>query len=446
MECISDLVMNRLNKISAAMAAIAVVYLAPLAAWAQPEVYLSTQRTESKLVEVATPPFMYSWEDRDSLGEKAARIVNYDLKFTRFFKPNENYPFLRQAQMADLRTGRVNYREWRTLASNFLIKGSIEPADGKLSVEVRVYDIQTRKLFFAKRYVGARTIFRKIIHQFSDDLLMRLTGEKGVAKTKIAFVSRVKGRKELFIMDYDGHSPRAVTRDNSIVLFPNWNHKDPNLVLFTTYRYRNPDIYALNLATNVRYPISRKVGLNATGEWSPDGSKVAFSLSRRGDSDIYVCNADGSGLTQLTRHRSIETNPSWSPDGKNIAFTSDRSGSPQIYVMDATGGRARRLTYKGGYNDGASWSPKGDTIVYTSLLNSKFDIAMIGVHDRAVVKLTNGLGSNESPSWAPNGKHIVFSSSRTGLKQIYTMNSDGSNLTQATFLSGGGYLPSWGPE
>jgi len=412
------------------------------------DVYLSTQRTESKLIEIAVPPFPVSGRDTNNLGEQTSRIINYDLKFTRYFEPNTNLNFLRQAASRDMRLGKkINYDEWRTLASNFVVKGGISVSDkGTLTLETRVYDLQARSLFFAKRYTGSRKLFRQIVHQFSDDMLMRLTGEKGVARTKIAFVSRVKGHKELVITDYDGYNPRTITSDRSIILFPDWNQKRSDLILFTTYRYRNPDIYAINLRAKTRYPISRRVGLNSTGEWSPDGKKVVFSLSRRGNSDIFIANADGSRARRLTSAMSIETSPTWSPDGKFIAYTSDRSGSPQIYIMRSDGGDKRRLTYKGGYNDSANWAPKGELIAYTSLLGRKFEIALVNSMDKSITRLTFDRGTSESPTWAPDGRHIAFSSQTRGKKQVFTMNSNGSNITPITHLPGGGYSPAWGPN
>ncbi len=424
------------------------VLLAPVAFAEQTDVRIGIHREGSALLEVAVPHMFYSGKDTEELGAEAAEIINYDLKFTSYFKPNENYRFMRQATMKDLKSGKINYDEWKTLASNFLVKGSVKTVGGgKLALEAKVYDIQAKESLFAKRYTGPRKLFRQMAHQFADDFLLRLIGETGVARTKVTFVSRVKGRKELFIMDYDGHKPRKITSDRSIVMSPDWNHAKKNLILFTTYRYRNPDLYAIDLTAKKRYPISTKIGLNSTGEWSPDGTKVAYSLSRRGNSDIYVSNADGSNPRKLTSSRSIETSPTWSPDGKRLAFTSDKSGSPQIYIMSSNGGAQRRLTYKGGYSDGATWSTKGDMIAYTSRLGRSFHIVTSNANDgRSSEQLTFGGGSNESPSWSPNGNHIIFTSTKTGKPQLYTMNADGSGRKMLRDLPGGGYLPSWGPD
>ncbi len=415
-------------------------------------VWLGAKRVESTLMEVAVPDFRVIGKDTERLGEMSSRLINFDLQFTGMFKVNRNFDFMRKADLRDRKLGRVNYKEWRTLASNFLIKGEItELPDDRLSVEIVAHDLQTKKEFFAKRLTGGKSVVRRMIHRFSDAFVRRLTGEKGVADTRIGLVSRVRGRKELFLVDYDGANPQQITDDRSLVLFPHM-HPELNKALFTTYRYRNPDLYVLDLDTNTRKPISRKIGLNSTGEWSRDGSKIVFSLSIRGNSEIYTCNADGSGLVRLTNSYAIETSPTFSPDGKFIAFTSDRPGAPQIYLMKSSGGGKRRLTYVGRYNDGPSWSPRGDYITYASLIDKGFDIALLEANNiedkrrREVRQLTQGTGSNEAPSFSPNGRNVAFMSSRGGTKQIYIVNVDGGNLTRITNLPGGGYLPSWGPS
>lgn len=415
-------------------------------------VWLGASRVESSILEIAVPPLSFEGADRMGRGAAAAKRINFDLKMSGFFKPFPNEKFLENVNERDKKRGEIDFAEWRTLSSNYLLKGAIKIVrDGSIIMEANLYDLQKRRKIFSKRYKGPVSTFRNISHRISDDILALVSKEVGVARTKIAFVSKVAGRKELFIMDYDGFRPKAVTKDRSIVLFPDWNPKR-RMVLFTTYRYRNPDLYALDLNSGVRYPLSRRLGLNSTGAWSPDGKKVAFSLSRRGNSDIFVINADGTGLVKLTDSYATETNPSWSPDGKYIAYTSSRPGAPQIYVMRSDGSNVRRFTYAGKYNDGAAWSPKGDLLAYTSLLENKFDIVTMEASEieekrvRDINRLTDGTANHESPTWAPNGRILAFMANHSGKKQIYLMNANGANLTQVTFLQGGGFLPSWGPN
>ncbi len=409
-------------------------------------VWIGTTASGSRQIEISVADLSTPGDDKEELGKKAAAIINSDLKTTGFFKPQENREFVRQAVEKDLTApGGVAYAEWRTLSANFLVKGNMgSNPDGNMFLDARVYDLQAKKIYFSKIYSGSKTLFRQIIHQFSDDLVNRLTGEQGVSRTRIMFVSRHIGKKELFLMDYDGNNITQLTQEKSLALFPNF-HPFKDMALFTTYRYRNPDLYALDFNTGVRYPVSRRVGANTTGKWSPDGKKIVFSLARNGSSDIYVCDADGKNPAQLTTWPSIETSPAFSPDGKQIAYTSDRTGMPQIYVMSLDGKENRRVTWTGSYNDTAAWSPKGDYIAYASMNGSNFNISVVNVNEpRDVRQLTSGSGSEETPTWSPNGRNIAYSGSGGGVKQIFMMNADGTNQTQITNLPGGGYSPSWG--
>ena len=83
-----------------------------------------------------------------------------------------------------------------------------------------MFDIIKESEIFAKRYVGKPEGAVAIAHRFSDDLMERLTGKKGVFSTKIAFVSDVTGSKEIYVSDYDGRNAKRVTGNSSINLSP----------------------------------------------------------------------------------------------------------------------------------------------------------------------------------------------------------------------------------
>jgi len=59
-----------------------------------------------------------------------------------------------------------------------------------------------------------------MIHRFADEILLILTGERGVFDTKIAFVQSQGKAKEIFIADFDGGNPVQVTRDQNLNLSP----------------------------------------------------------------------------------------------------------------------------------------------------------------------------------------------------------------------------------
>ncbi len=437
------------------VATLATLLASPVARAADPNAIHESgiSRKESKAIGVAIPPFETKGADPQKLGVAAARIVAFDLKFSGHFAPNENLERMAATSEIDRKNQSIDFAAWRSLTQNFLVKGTMEAQSrGNLTVWIDVYNVQNGQKTYSRRYNGAVGRLREMAHMFSDDFLKRIVNEEGVARTRIAFVSKVKGRKELFMMDYDGAGVKQITHDNTLVLFPALNPVY-NQVLFTTYLHRNPDLYRLDMATGARYPISRKLGLNSTGDFSPDGKKVVFSLSYRGNSEIYVAGIDGSGLKKLTRSLSIETAPCWSPDGRHIAYTSDRPGVPQIYVMEANGENSRRLSYEGSWNDAPSWAATGDWIAFSSLQGGRYNVGMIDARRidddrrRETIQLTGGSANSESPSFSPNGRHISFMSNRTGKRQVYLMNVNGSNMTRVTNLPGGGFTPAWGaPE
>ncbi|MDH5509552.1 MAG: Tol-Pal system beta propeller repeat protein TolB [Nitrospinota bacterium] len=442
--------MLRENKIPIiAMAVMAMVAAAGHAvAEEAPDIKITTERTESRLVEVAVAEFSHEGTDSLGLGALAASVIDFDLGFSGYFKTVEDKGFVAAVDLKDKKTGIIDYESWKTISSNFMVKGKVIPeGNSKVSIEVLVYDLQWRKMDFGKRYTSSLTMFRQMLHQFCDDFVHRYTGEPGVSRSRMVFVSSIRGRKELMMVDYDGYNPRQITTERTLVLSPSWNQVNSNLVLFTTYRYRNPDLYVMDLSTKARYPLSTVIGVNSTGEWSPDGARVAFSISRQGNSDIYIVNADGRGLTRITDLRSAELNPTWSPDGKKLAFTSDMSGSPQIYVMNVDGSGRERLSFDSRYSDGAAWSPKGEKLAYASRVYNNFDITVQSMVDMSVKMITEGYGSgnNETPSWARDGRHVVFSSNNTGATQLYISGLDGKQPRRITSLPGGATQPSWGP-
>jgi Tol biopolymer transport system component len=66
-------------------------------------------------------------------------------------------------------------------------------------------------------------------------------------------------------------------------------------------------------------PVTSRPSVDATPEWSPDGTKLVFQRADDGDA-VYTTSTDGSALTRLSSDGQ-DLLPSWSPDGKRIAFS-----------------------------------------------------------------------------------------------------------------------------
>jgi TolB protein len=318
--------------------------------------------------------------------------------------------------------------------------------DADLSMDGYVYDAGSNEVVGGKRYVGSASVARLMAHRFADELVFRYTGEPGIARTKIAYVSELGTARELFVMDYDGYDPRQLTADGFLNLMPRWS-PDRRFLVFTTYRNRNTqDIDMIELATGKRWTLVAQGGLNITPVFSPDGNSLAYSSSHEGNAELYRLDTKTKAVQRLTTHAAGDLSPSWAPSGRELVFTSDRSGGPQIFLMSADGSNVRRLTFEGDYNAAPVWSPRGNLIAYVCRTPKKeYKLCVITPDGQKRLQLTIGLGVDDSPSWSPDGRHLVFSSTVEGKSQIYMIDADGKDLERITFTGTHNSAPSWSP-
>jgi TolB protein len=298
----------------------------------------------------------------------------------------------------------------------------------------------------AKRYVGSTALLRAMTHRLADELVARYTGEPGIARTRIAYVSEQKGARELYVMDYDGHGARQITSDGFLNLTPQWS-PDRKFLVFTSYQSRTrQNIEIVDLSTGKRSPLVSLAGLNITPALSPDGTKLAFATSQDGNSEIYTMDMQTRALQRLTVHSAGDLSPSWAPTGKELAFTSDRGGGPQVYLMSADGSNVRRLTFDGDYNAAPAWSPRGNWIAYVCRSEQRqYKLCLISPDGQKRAQVTSGAGIDDSPSWSPDGRHLAFSSTTGGKTQIYMINSDGKEMEPLTSSGSHNSMPAWSP-
>jgi TolB protein len=336
----------------------------------------------------------------------------------------------------------VRFPDWLNVKAAGLVKAQLKEEGGKLSVEVHGFEVAAAKEGLTKTFSGSDA--RTIAHEISDEIFKYYTGEPGVFKTRIAYVKRVQGQKQIFVMDMDGERVTQATKDGGLNLLPAFS-PDGRSLLFTSYRMDNPDLFELTLGDGAIKRISSRPGLNTGGRLSPDGSKIALTLSLDGNSELYLLDRGGGVIKRLTTSWAIDTSPSWSPDGKQIAFVSSRAGNPQLYVMSSDGGEPKRITFQGNYNQTPAFSPRGTHVAFTARdERNVFDIFVIDLRTSEIKRVTQDQGNNEEPSFSPNGRLLVFSTTRDKTRQLVISNLDGTKQTIVT--TGGEHSsPSWGP-
>lgn len=380
-----------------------------------------------------------------ALAQEFNRVLADDLDMSGLFDPVDPAAFLSDANKLGLRSNEVDFSQWRVLGAEALIKGGYSVKGDRLTVDMRLFDVPSQRLLTGRRYSGKIGDVRKIAHTFADQVLLSLTGEKGPFSSKIAYISKRTGKKELYIMDVDGYQPRRLTDHGSIVLNPDFSPQRKELI-FTSYDKDNPDLYRKEIYTGRESRVSLKEGLNIGGRYSPDGREIALTLSKDKNSELYLIGTDGSILKRLTRHYGIDVDPTWSPLGDRIAFVSDRRGNPHIFILSVDDPKnVTKLTFDGKYNATPAWNPKkgDDRVAFSRMEDGVFNIFTISADGSDERQLTFGAGSKEHPRWSRDGRFLVYSLDEGGNKSIWIMRADGSGAKRLSAAGSNDMHPAW---
>ena len=288
-----------------------------------------------------------------------------------------------------------------------------------------------------RTYTG--TSLRRQAHAFADDIVLAITGKKGIGQTRIAFKSQQPdGTGEIYVSDFDGHNYQAVTTDNAIVAAPAW--VPGRLALcYTSYQPGNPDIFYSDLSTGQRRILAGYPGLNNSAAVSPNGSKVAMILSKSGSPNLWLCNLDGSDLKHLTADVE-DSSPCWSPDDKWICFAAKIASRRVLAKVPAGGGEVQVVRTSGAANPTEpDWSPDGKWIAFTRQAGD-FDICIVpadGSADPVVV------AAGEDPSWSPNSRTLVFAKRTGGSYVLSVLDVFTKQVKDVPRVSGSDSEPAW---
>jgi len=370
-----------------------------------------------------------------------AAVVRSDLDFTHAFHVIDPAAYIESAGAP------FAPENWRPLNAEAVLKGRVrlDRAGKRLIAQVSLYDPVENSLIFRNEYESELTLLRSLAHRISNDVYEALAGQESVFRTRIAYVVRDGGNKDIYIMDWDGARARRMTRARTLTMVPRWSRSGRYLA-YASLRRGRWGIYALDLSKAKERLLFGSRTLALPGAFDPDGRSLYFAASRKGESKLYRIGLDGGGLEQLTRGFGLDVSPTVSPDGRRLAFVSDRGGSPQIYVMSARkGSRPRRLTFEGSYNTSPAWSPRGDRIAFVGRVEGRLQVFTITPEGEALSRLTTE-GDNDSPSWSPDGRYLAYASRRHGRSRIYIMLANGRKKRVVSPPGQDAASPAWSPH
>ena len=391
---------------------------------------------------IAVVPF--SFDGQGAAPVDVAGVIGADLTRSGRFKAIDPKDMLSKPTQASA----INFNDWQVIKVNDLVIGRIKTVGAGYSVEYQVFNPYTRQQIMGFSVATTAARLRYTAHFISDSIYQKLTGQRGVFTTHIAYVEVGAGeRYSLIVADADGYGAQAIIPNAPEPLMsPAWS-PDGSQLAYVSFEGIQPAIFMQTLATGQRTLLSKQAGVNGAPSFSPDGKSLALTLSTKpGNQNIYVMDLATKKLKRITNSEATDTEASWSPDGKSVYFTSDRGGSPQIYKASVDGGEAQRITFDGNYNANAHVSPDGKSLVLVHREDSHLHIAVMDLASGTLQVLTDG-DLDKSPSFAPNGSVIIYQSEYNDRGVLQMVSVDGQVRERLSERQGGVdvHEPVWGP-
>ena len=353
-----------------------------------------------------------------------------------------------------LAAGPIDYHAWNSLNVWYLVAAAITPSADGYQLRADLHDIVYGKLKASvTQQIPAPTArdFRMTIHAVADELVRAISGQPGIAATRVVFVRKSSNSSyEIDLVDSDGENEQRILTASAGIYSPVFSPDGSKIA----YAVRTPNAHVelreRDLATGHERVISARPQFSYTPAYSPDGKKLAFAVTV-GDIAQEIDEYDlvkNCCIRRLSHGPRDDLNPSYSPDGSMIAFNSSRLGPPHIYVMPANGGEATLISpYNYGepaHYTGPEWSPTSDEIAFTGESRGDYQIMIARASRPGVAQQITSSGRNEDPSWTPDGRHIVYSgvgSAGAGLYVIDTQTGTIRRMSTGTRLQ----MADWSP-
>lgn len=377
----------------------------------------------------------------DQTGKSLTDILTKDLTSSGQFRVI--------AEPMGLQAGQQGILLWRHVGADSVVSGQVKSIGyNRYEVSFTLVDaVAQGRVLLSKSFQVSSNEIRPLAHHIGDMVYEKLTGERGVFSTRIAYVlvqrHGEKTRYSLEVADFDGFNPQSLVVSSEPIMSPAWS-PDAQQLAYVSFEKKKAQIFTVAVATGHRRLITTFTGINGAPAWSNDGRQLAVVLSKTGSAKLYVVDLASGSLKQLTFGNAIDTEPNFSPDGHSILFTSGRGGAPQIYRLSLQDGSIQRVTYEGNYNARASFTPDQKHIVMLHREDTRFNIAVQDLNNNRVQPVTFA-ASDESPSVSPNGRLILYATRENDQGVLGIVSLDGRIHMRLPSREGDVQEPAWSP-
>ncbi len=386
------------------------------------------------------PVAVAAFRGNEGMTQKMASIVSADLERSGQFRMVDT-----GANVLD-ENARPDPAAWRKQGADALVTGSVtRTADDRFDVRFRLWDTVRGQDLGGQSHAVSGAELRHVAHKIADVVYEKLTGEKGVFSSRIAYVTKSANIFNLWVADADGEGAQSALRSAEPIISPSWA-PNGNQLAYVSFESRKPVVYVHDVDSAKRRLVANFKGSNSAPSWSPDGRTLALTLSRDGGSQLFLLDAatPGAEPRRLAASSAIDTEPTFTADGRFVYFVSDRGGSPQVYKVPANGGTPERVTFTGTYNISPALSPDGRWLAYVSRIGGAFKLQIMDLATGQSTGLTD-TNADENPSFSGNSRLLMYATQVQGREALMTTTLDGKVKARLAGQSGDLREPDWGP-
>src|SRR5574340_1353582 len=235
---------RRINTLATRWAPLCFVLLLAFAASARAQLSIEITGATAQRTPIAIAPFA----GETALPTTISGIVRADLERSGLFRGLELPPL----NPVPTETTPVNYAEWRSRLADALVLGSVAGrADGRFEARFRLFDVVKQQDLSGVAYTFTREQVRATAHRIADYVYEKLTGERGVFSTRIAYVVKRGNRYELQIADADGAGEETALASFEPIISPAWS-PDGRRLAYVSFENKKPVVYVHSLVDGKR--------------------------------------------------------------------------------------------------------------------------------------------------------------------------------------------------